>query len=533
MITHSELQTLLFECYETLAAHLRVANPQHMVEQLSEEILLKTATRPLPSYALLHASPEARQIFATMIQKNDAVLTAEETRLFVLTHKVERELFLLEINRIKDTRHINALLQNLLSFDLLIYGDRRALTHLTGISLQTFQQGLNPYCSSDELSNFTRAFTWLLSQCATRLREKGSSSNHHLYNSLMKVSLALHSKQCVSEINQEIGPVHMIHFYESTASAKKGYLPVAPRAAEYLNTNGSFNKTSHGLGSGVYGLGALSQAQINEQITEGSNFKIFEIEYPLRLIDNTSIHESEQLTEISKSMQCTCDEITILRNQFKHEKFIYMPNASRMDVVDAFFDTPENKNRLEQWANTLCGFQNINMLQPAIQDILLETIQEFFTHASNKRCDIVPMPINYLLKKLGFTGVVSTMNDRFNRGLVAIELKNSSGLTFIPVKPLTYDASSPRQEIRKSPWSGALTPTALSSRSDDRFTPNERSSSSYGSPTLNELRLFASDTRSTPGLGSPRSSFVASTPPPPEISDIPIQKPSPQRKYQE
>lgn len=532
MITHNELQTLLLVCHEALDAHLRVVNPQHMVEQLSEEILLKTATRPLPSYALLHASPEARQIFTTMIQKSDAVLTAEETRLCVLTLKVERELLLLQINGIKDTRYINNLLQNLLSFDLLVYSDRRTLAHLTGISLQTFQQGLNPLCPADELSNFTRAFTWLLSQCATRLREKGSSSNHHLYNSLTKVSLELHSKQCVSEINKESGPAHMINFYESTVSAERGYQPVAPRAAEYLDPYDSdaeadrtisFDKTNHGLGSGVYGLAALDDEQIQRKLKNKSNFKIVEIEHPLRLVDNTSVQESDRYTEVSKRLQRICDEIKNLRFATKS---IY---ASRRDVLHMFFTDARNQQNLASLAEIFCNIKNIETSVNMMHTLLLEAIEEFSIHADSKMHEIVPMPINYLLIKLGFTGVVSTMNDRFNRGLIAIELSDSTDFSFVPIKKFTSNPNSPHPKLRKSPWGGRLTP-ALRSLSDDSSTSNERLSTSYGSPALTKPRVLSHDGMFIPAPSSPRASFFSDTPPPFSDASSDFTKPSPTRK---
>ncbi|MDF1826739.1 MAG: hypothetical protein P1U39_00445 [Legionellaceae bacterium] len=515
MISRQELHTLLMACYETLDNHLRVDHPEGMIQQLSEEILQKTATRPLPDYALLQASTEARKVFQAMIAQHHVMITTQEARLSALTKQIGLELYLLKKTPQRNTDCIHALHQRFLDLELVACGDRFSLKLQIGMLYATFKEGLQPNDSPDKIDMFTRAFAWLLSRCKYNLYEKKHHPSRTLFSRLTKVSLELHSKQCVAELKQESGPAHMIHFYEHVISTNQGYLTGVPRAAEYLDTydsddeaelSSSFNKTSHGLGSGVYGLASLDNVQIARQLNDQSHFKIIEIEYPLRLVDHALANESEQYTEISKSMQRLCDKLKHQRHQFKHQKSVFMPNASRADVVEAFFSMPEQQTRLQQWAKILCGFKNITVAQKHMQELISEALQEFFMDASNKECDIVPMPINYLIKKLGFTGVVSLLNDRFNRGLIAIEQQDASDLYLVPVKDLTPDPTSPRIRQRKSPWGGALTPTPRSASSD-------RSSSEDGNST--NIRFFAR------------------TPPPPEVLEVPIQKPSPQRNGQE
>lgn len=518
MISYQELDTLLMACYETLDNHLRVEHPQGMIQQLSEEILQKTATRPLPDYALLQASTEARKVFQAMIAQHHVMITTQEARLSALTKQIGLELYLLKKTPQRNTGCIHALHQRFCDLKLVLFGDSSALREQTGISFSEFNHDLKFKYSHDNIDIFTRAFAWLLSRCKYNLYEKKHHPSRTLFSRLTKVSLELHSKQCVAELKQESGPAHMIHFYEHVVSTNQGYLTGVPRAAEYLDTydsddeaelSSSFNKTSHGLGSGVYGLASLDNAQIERELNHQSHFKIIEIEYPLRLVDHARTKESDQYTEISKGMQRLCDELKKQRHQFKHQKSVFMPNASRADVVEAFFSMPEQQTRLHQWAKILCGFKNITVEQELMQELIFEALQEFFTDANSKQCDIVPMPINYLIKKLGFTGVVSMFNDRFNRGLIAIEQQDASDLCFVPVKTFTPDPTSPRIRKRNSPWSGALTPTL-------RSTSSDRSSSDDG------------------GSGSnTRINFFASTPPPPEVLAVPIQKPSPQRSSQE
>ena len=93
-------------------------------------------------------------------------------------------------------------------------------------------------------------------------------------NTLAKLSLKLHVEQFQKEINEGSGPVHIIHFYEERKSDEKSHIG-SPRRGEYLQSYDSddeeddrlsFDKTSHGIGLGVYGVVAcLGDKEIKEQ----------------------------------------------------------------------------------------------------------------------------------------------------------------------------------------------------------------------------------------------------------------------------
>jgi hypothetical protein len=473
--SNQTLQTLLMAHYQTLADHMKLKNPQPFIDDLSENILEATAERPLPDYHILKASLAVTNLLQSIMQNSKAILLA--TLVYVKTG-LQTEIDDFITTGRSNPNQLNNLRDILLSMSLVLYQDRFTLREKIGINWSSFTQNLTLTDDTHHIVMFREALTELLACAYARFntpekKHLNRSSNAH-YNHLTRISLQLHSKRCVDEMSQTDGPVHMIHFYENAASAHELHNPCSSRAAEYLDTFDSdaeaeidrafsFNKTSHGLGSGVYGLGALTDEQIDEQLSRESNFKIFEIQFPLRLIDLHGSDESDLFTEMSKNLQRTCDCITLLRHQSKREKAQYMRNASREDIVDIFFSTPENIKNLQEQARLLCQFQNIMTSLEEMQNILLDAVQEFFSHADSKKSSIVPMPINYVLKKLGFTGVVSARNDRFNRGLVAIELDVdvSQTLSFIPVKPLTPQGKSSRARSMTSPWGGQLTPTTM------------------------------------------------------------------------
>jgi hypothetical protein len=510
--SNQTLQTLLMVHYQALDDHMKVENPQHFIDELSDHILETTAERPLPDCHTLSASPKVNILLQSLIQARKEIFLA--TLAHVTTDLQAEQDYFTTTGR-SNPNTLNNLRDILLSQPLILYQDRYSLREKIGITWQAFTKNLTATSETHLVALFRDALAELISYAYIRinsheeLHTKRPTKTHFIQ--LAKASLQLHSKRCVEEMAQTHGPVHMIHFYESAASNHEPHRPCSSRAAEYLDTFDSdeeaeidrafsFDKTSHGLGSGVYGLGALTDEQIDEQLSRESNFKIFEIQFPLRLIDLHGRDESDLFTEVSKNLQRTCDCITLLRHQSKREKAQYMPNASREDVVDIFFSLPEHLENLHEQARILCQFQNIMTSLDEMKDILLNAVQEFFSHADAKKSFIVPMPINYVLKKLGFTGVVSARNDRFNRGLVAIELDVdvdvSQTLSFMPVKPLTPQANPSRARSMTSPWGGQLTPTTIGP-----------------SPTLFQTRAASAPTLPLPHLteeGS-ASAFNAST----------------------
>jgi len=473
MITASELQTLLMACYESLENHLMADTHQRFIEQLSTAILQATTDRPLPSYDALKTSPEASEVFKTMIQESGKLLHSKKNELAQVKQSFDSE-------RSKDTpvpEDINALITQLIGVKLHEFEDIFAMEDETKIRWDTFKKGFNQNNARAPYESIEHAFLWLYQRCEQNIDKKifVIINNSPKLRQLARISLAIHSEQCVKELNQSTGPVHIIHIHSS-------YSP--PRSAEYLHTYDSddepeladsFDKTNHGLGSGVYGLAALSSEELDARTFErNSKFKIVKIDKPLRLIDNATTHESDNLTVVSKTLQRTCNHI---------RKIQTAEDKSRTAKTSAFFSEKENRMNVHDLAGTLCKFQNISLAQDKMYELLLETIQEFFTQAKRTQDNnIVAMPINYLIKKLGFTGIVSTINDAFNRGLIAIELETDiEGLVCIPVKPTGSVCQSPRQSIQSRPWGSQLTPTSIRSNDDSPspmfFTRAGRSSS--------------------------------------------------------
>lgn len=510
MITLRELNLLLMAHYTALGESVSLQNPQGFIEHLSKGILQATEERTLPDFETLRTSPEARTIFKTIIQESHDV---RSTKLTHLIQAVHAEILNLKTQKNKDTSQINTLLNHVLDSKFMVYGDRFHIKNQTGITWQIFTAGLTKDHSPEQLETFEKAFICWASLCEKRVANQKDTFNpdSEIYKQLTKISLQLLSEQCVDDINQETGPVRIIHFYENKLFTHQRHTPCSPRASEYLDTYDSdeeldaafsFDKTSHGLGSGIYGLGVLSQEAIDEQIeVRKSHFKIFTIQFPLRLIDNDARHESDQLTEISKNLQRTCDQITNMQIQGKQNATGNQPHITRDAVVDVFYTEQTNNDNLDNLVNTLCNFQNITCSPDQMRAILLESIHEFFCDADLKKGRIVPMPINYLLKKLGFTGIVSSINDKFNRGLVAIEPEeNTADLTLIPVKSTRYGEDLTSLRCQTSPWSGALTPTAFRLSGADTSSPRMFRPHSASTPSFTDISL-TNNSRTT-SLGS-------------------------------
>lgn len=472
MITANELQILLMTCYESLGNPALVENPQLFMQKLSEGILQATIDRPLPSYDALNTSTEACDVFKVIIQESIAFFHTKKSELALVKNHFDSE----RAKEVLDSIMFRALINQCINLQLHGIEDTFFLTNETNISWNTFKEGLSQDTLRTQRENIENIFLKLLQRYDQRIDTKTFEiiKTSPIRQRLTSISLALHSKHCVKELNQSTGPVHIIHIHSH-------YSP--PRSAEYLSAYDSddepelvdsFDKTSHGLGSGIYGLAALSPEELQARIARNSKFKIIKISLPLRLIDNETAHESDQLTIISKTLQRTCDQIRNL--QIAEDK-------SRMAKINAFFSQTKNCANLDDLAKTLCTFQNINCDQNKISTLLLETIQEFFAHAKRTEYNnIVPMPINFMIKKLGFTGIVSTINDSFNRGLIAIELEtNIEHLVCMPVKPASLDCQSPRQSTQSRPWGGQLTPSSLSSSNEPPsptlFSKASRSSS--------------------------------------------------------
>ncbi len=285
------------------------------------------------------------------------------------------------------------------------------------------------------------------------VKEKAGIDYHAIFNmetrnSLTACSLEIHSSVCKKSLESNEGSAQFIHFYESTKNTE-GFSG-KPRAAEYLQGYDSedeefpkisFNKTSHGIGSGIYGLAGLSREVIDAQILRSSQFRIVKIQKPLRLSEN----ESEQYTSISKGLQEIGDLVKDKQSKTRKEG----AKLSRNDTLTLI--AKEKNDFLMKYSTEINSFSAVkskNFTDEKIYKILYSSMKNFLEAARSKNSkeNIVPMPINYLVGNLGFTGVVSKINDSFSRGLIAMDEDELGGVIKISVKTL----SAPSNKKEKS-----------------------------------------------------------------------------------
>lgn len=234
---------------------------------------------------------------------------------------------------------------------------------------------------------------------------------------LMTLSLNAFSQMCMHTLTQTEGPALLIHFYEPTSQ---------PRRAEYLepydseaeeDDSKSFVYTNHGLGAAVYGVASLDAQSLQRQLDQRSCFEVVEIARPLRLND----WESDRYTEVSKWMQNIATDAKRLQSLSRQEG----TKLTRSQALMELLTSEPRQSELSVHAKTLSQFEAIEQSRAQLNDILIRSFENFMRAAkTSKQVRVVPMPINFVMQALGFTGVVSENNNRFSRGLIAFEANN-------------------------------------------------------------------------------------------------------------
>ncbi len=403
-----------------------------MIDAFAEYLGEATHTRPIPDFKDVIASKKIDVVFKALLEKLHAARKSLQEKYILLNQITAETLIHLTTEGFEKAK---SFLQKNSEFLALI-----GFQDLTKLN-----RCMNPEELRDYLDN---------------IKERILSINYNnifditAQNDLTRCALEIHSEICKQSLEPNNGPAKFIHFYEQLTSASKDFRG-NPRASEYLYAYDSedesaaridFNKTSHGIGSGIYGVANLSAEIIKEQVEKRhSQFCIIETKFPLRL----SQEEADKYTEISKALQ----EIGNLVKAEQTQAWLKVIKLSRKEALDLIVE--KNKTRLMEFAITINSFESIKskeLTNEEIYTILYSSMKRFLEEArSNGNAEsIVPMPINFLVGMLGFTGVVGQSNDRFNRGLIAMDFSDNSELqhlAIIPVKSLDQDEhSSPNAE---------------------------------------------------------------------------------------
>ncbi len=497
MITKKELISLLLESSSGVSEiQARIQISPLFLNDIAERLILKNASYELPSYALFKTEPESINLFQKILLKtsqlykeNELSTQQREMRLTTLMQEfralITRGKTLLEEKKEVDSESIRQILSELCGFFSI--SDLFSLRGFLNIRASDLLLKKGEGVTLDSLSLFERGFEFL----ATRpVQYPSYPLSEDLWNALMILSLKLHSKQCTSDVSSKNGAIRMIHFY--SASSTDSSIKAQHHSSEHLdafdssdeNDNAiSFDKTNHGLGSGVYGLAKLTDEEIQSVVKyRKSYFKIFEIRNPLRLYDDKMLKESDAFSSLSKYLQYACDIIKSEHSKIVQNLPLHLLAArtgaksaqEREHAVRCFFENDQNSHDLSGHAETLLRFKNIRKLHFSthqMYDILLLSTIEFFVKANRKNGYLTPMPINYVIKRLGFTGVSSVYNDRFNRGLIAIETPTDEPLLQVGIKLKPKSTSPFCSELsnlddlplsRMDIWDRPITPSQLS-----------------------------------------------------------------------
>ncbi len=492
MPTSHELQALLMECHNGMLG-VSESILGEFIQGITQDILNYTRSHQLPRITPLRQSAAVRQLFQEIMQAQcketmmNHAIVEENTNLLneLMPHfsKTKLDIKNVPTQQLLETRsdQINQIKKLLLPHT---YAGKATFARLADIKRDQVDAYLNNGLTGKDqafidspteggtpkFDTFDCAFAWLVKNFHEKnklLKSSRSLIKQEHLTRLDKISLQLHSEQYSLDAHRGHGPVHVIHFYNGLSSLAEPLRPTSPRISEHLHGYDSedeldeytsFCQTSHGLGSAIYALGVLTEKQINASIERKSCFEVYEISIPLRLIDNETAHESEQLTELSKYLQRVGDSLRELRG------FGMRTRCTREEEVIRYFTAINNTSDLNNHAEKLSRFKQLkdqSATKEHIYDVLLASMMEWFTIAKKKEQGLIPMPINYVIKKLGFTGIISTVNDQFNRGLVVLEpVIDVASLKLIPVRLTAIKSKSPRHSRLDSPRS---TPSAPSS----------------------------------------------------------------------
>lgn len=517
MPTVLELADFINDCCKEMSAEEKSSvSPSHC-DELSVQILAEMQTRPIPSIELMNQSMEMKPLFIEIIREYIQFLKTKQEQ------KEQRDQLIVQLQESiscneHDPEYYTKL--NAVRAKLKTMIDSRIFTRIEILNMTQKTNSINSLRFNKYLSNdicpdnvaqyqgkmgfLNVAYTVLESSVAQDKQWRMSEDKN---KNLAKASLRLYSARYIEEAQKDCGAVHIIHFYEGknkTFSTEDRTQPLcSPRSSEFLDCYDSddndrsrsitFDKTSHGLGSGVYGLGSLTEDQICEAIDERQDdFKIFKIENPLRLVSDTGgetdtpstfselsldisessidvqeappsspglysfqplesyrkrsassfsdlstteiyscdrLSESDQLTQLSKYLQRVGDSV-------KNQRLSATKGSTRAADMGDFFSNPIHYQRLFTYAQILCDFDALKKRSLSVTDaydLLLCSMKEWFSDAHPQTAQLVPMPINYVIKKLGYTGIISSRNDTFNRGLIDMEPVSDDGEMILKV----------------------------------------------------------------------------------------------------
>jgi len=260
---------------------------------------------------------------------------------------------------------------------------------------------------------------------------------------MVEISFSLYSDLCQNELeSKEEGPVHMIHFYEFMPS-KEDCIRGNPRKSEFLTAYDSdsesnesipsFEQTSHGLGSAVYGVAKLDQELMSELISQlkskKSRFKTILITHPLRI----SNEDSDLMTELSKSMQRVVENAKNIQLGLRKSSSPLRGKISRKKALELALALDEDI--LTGMADGFCRMSCFkHYTRKKACEFIYDALEKFIKSAKSSHSETTPMPINYLITNLGYNGIVSHYNNLFNRGLVAFDPEGTENWNKAPAK---------------------------------------------------------------------------------------------------
>jgi len=162
------------------------------------------------------------------------------------------------------------------------------------------------------------------------------------------------------------------------------------KATEYIKPRGKIDITSHGLGSGVYGIvtpGEIPQQEetVAETIDIGNPFYV------------QSVSHKDQITTMSKRLQAVAAIIAKHASLEEGKEIDKLPLA-----IDLSFgsESSEEVNDSIKYAKRVFNEVGITVEANQIKECIKIFLNDYFTSET-----AIPQPINYLMTSLGYDGL--------------------------------------------------------------------------------------------------------------------------------
>jgi len=169
------------------------------------------------------------------------------------------------------------------------------------------------------------------------------------------------------------------------------------------------------------------------QVVDRAKQILEETKYPCEILDDENLKSEYRIFLLKASLQCE-DINNFIIDDFLETQQDLKPKLRQ--VLYYYACLISKFNALEKtsmfYRNKKLTFESylFNVLEIALINFQMDSIRDLF-----------PMPINYVVRDLQYSGVVSIFNNEFWKGLIAMEKPQEKNIKSVPVKNIKVSES--------------------------------------------------------------------------------------------